>query len=93
MDRIGIHIIIRGRVQAVGYRAWLADAAKARGLSGWCRNLSTGEVEAVLSGPPDDVHAVRQACMTGPGWAKVIAVDIVSDADPVEGGFAIVASA
>jgi acylphosphatase len=46
------HVRIVGRVQGVGYRAWTVDEARRRGLSGWVRNRSDGDVEAVFSGPP-----------------------------------------
>ena len=41
-------VVVEGRVQGVGYRAWCADAAVSRGLSGWVRNRKTGAVEAVF---------------------------------------------
>lgn len=90
---IGARILIRGRVQGVGFRAWLAGRARRAGLSGWCRNLASGEVEAVLSGSPAAVGAVIEDCRQGPGWARVDAVDIFSDAEPVAGEFQIRAAA
>jgi acylphosphatase len=69
------HITVRGRVQGVGYRAWLTGEAEARGLSGWARNRKDGTVEAVLSGPEDAVAALIAKCGYGPGLARVEAVD------------------
>lgn len=69
------HIIVRGRVQGVGYRAWLIGEAEARGLSGWARNRKDGTVEAVLSGPEERVAALIAKCSYGPGLARVDAVD------------------
>lgn len=69
------HIIVRGRVQGVGYRAWLTGEAEARSLSGWARNRKDGTVEAVLSGPEDEVTALIAKCGYGPGMARVDAVD------------------
>ncbi len=51
-------MLIEGRVQGVGYRAWCARQAGARGLSGWVRNLKTGLVEAVFTGPEDAVASM-----------------------------------
>ncbi len=45
------HVIARGRVQGVGYRAFVADEAMNRGIAGWVRNRRDGTVEAVFSGP------------------------------------------
>lgn len=66
-----IHVMLRGRVQGVGYRAWCAHEARARGLSGWVRNRASGAVEAVFSGPPDVVAAMAEACRAGPAGARV----------------------
>ena len=40
-----LHIIVAGRVQGVGYRYHVEDAAHRYGVAGWVRNLRTGEVE------------------------------------------------
>ncbi len=66
-----VEIIVRGRVQGVGYRAWTKGVAEARGLSGTVRNRHDGSVEAHLAGPADAVAAVIEACRQGPpgrGW-------------------------
>ena len=69
------HVIVRGKVQGVGYRAWIAGEAVARHLAGWARNRRDGTVEAVLSGPQDSVAALIEKCRNGPGMARVNAVD------------------
>ena len=69
------HIIVRGKVQGVGYRAWIEGEAVARNLAGWARNRKEGTVEAVLSGPEDAVAALVAKCQYGPGMARVRAVD------------------
>ncbi len=45
-----VHLRIEGRVQGVGYRAWVEDEAVRRGLAGWVRNRNDRSVEAVFSG-------------------------------------------
>ncbi|MBB5051636.1 acylphosphatase [Afipia massiliensis] len=69
------HIIVRGRVQGVGYRAWFEDEAVARDLAGWARNRRDGTVEAVLSGSEDAVAALIAKCQHGPGMARVTTID------------------
>ncbi|MDZ4366526.1 MAG: acylphosphatase [Afipia sp.] len=69
------HIIVRGKVQGVGYRAWLEDEAVARDLAGWARNRRDGTVEAVLSGSEEAVAALIAKCQHGPGMARVSAID------------------
>jgi len=64
-------VIIRGRVQGVGFRAWIEHTASRLGLEGWVRNLRDGTVEAVFFGPPDAVGAMIVACRHGPGGSGV----------------------
>jgi acylphosphatase len=65
------HVTVRGRVQGVGYRAFVADEADARSLEGWVRNCRDGGVEAVFAGPADAVAAMIAACRRGPSMARV----------------------
>src|ERR1700728_474771 len=69
------HVVIRGRVQGIGFRAWTEYTALERGLQGWVRNRRDGSVEAVLVGPPDVVAAMIEACKEGPRGARVESVD------------------
>lgn len=69
------HIIVRGQVQGVGYRAFVEDEAAMRGLEGWVRNRRDGSVEAVFAGPAEEVAMMIDACRKGPWSAKVEAVD------------------
>jgi acylphosphatase len=68
-------IVIRGRVQRVGYRAWTEHSALQRGLEGWVRNRTDGTVEAVFAGPMPVVEAMIEACLRGPPGAQVDALD------------------
>lgn len=68
------HVTVRGRVQGVGYRAWVEDEATARDLEGWVRNRRDGGVEALFAGPEEAVSAMIAACRRGPSAARVDAV-------------------
>lgn len=72
-----MHAVIGGRVQGVGYRAWVRTEAGARRIGGWVRNCANGDVEAVFQGPPEAVDELCAACWRGPGQAKVDRVDVV----------------
>jgi acylphosphatase len=69
------HVLIRGRVQRVGYRAWTEHKALTQGLEGWVRNRPDGTVEALFAGTPEAVAAVINACRRGPPGAHVEAVE------------------
>jgi acylphosphatase len=69
-----LHVIVEGRVQGVGYRAFVEREARARGLKGWVRNRSDGSVEAVFSGEEEDVQSMIVACHRGPRLSLVRAV-------------------
>ena len=68
-------VVIRGRVQGVGYRAWAEYTALEVGLEGWVRNRRDGTVEALFVGPADEVAAMLEACRQGPPGARVEAID------------------
>jgi acylphosphatase len=67
-------VTIRGRVQGVGYRAWVEHQAIALDLEGWVRNRRDGSVEALFSGPADIVSEMVTLCRRGPPSARVDAV-------------------
>jgi|SRR5713226_2256301 acylphosphatase len=68
-------VTIRGRVQGVGYRYWIEQQARARGLEGWVRNRRDGGVEALFAGPADVVSEMIALCRRGPTSARVLAVE------------------
>jgi acylphosphatase len=68
------HVTIRGRVQGIGYRAWVEQQATARDLEGWVRNRKDNSVEALFAGPADVVSDMIAACRRGPVLARVDAV-------------------
>lgn len=69
------HVVIRGRVQGVGFRAWIEYTALERGLQGWVRNRRGGSVEALFVGAADAVAAMIAACRQGPRGSRVNGID------------------
>ena len=65
------HVVFRGRVQGVGFRAFVEHHAARHRLEGWVRNRRDGTVEAVFSGSVEVVEAVIAACREGPSHARV----------------------
>lgn len=70
----GIHVLVSGQVQGVGFRYFVRQTAEALGVSGWVRNLRDGRVEAVLTGRPDAVQVVLDEIDRGPPGARVAEV-------------------
>ena len=68
------HVTISGRVQGVGYRAWVDEQANARGLEGWVRNRRDGSVEALFAGTPKHVADMVALCRHGPPSSRVDSV-------------------
>ena len=70
-----LRVVVSGRVQGVWYRAWTEKKAKELGLSGWVRNRRDGTVEAVISGPPQQVDAMLEAFWEGSDLSDVTGVE------------------
>lgn len=79
-----VHARITGRVQGVGFRAWMAHAAERLGVRGWVRNRRDGSVEAVISGDASKVDEMLTMCWRGPPAAAVDGVS-VEDTTPPSG--------
>jgi acylphosphatase len=67
-------VTITGRVQGVGYRAWVEHQARNHDLEGWVRNRRDGSVEALFAGPANVVADLVARCRRGPSTARVAAV-------------------
>ncbi|WP_291688284.1 acylphosphatase [Bradyrhizobium sp.] len=67
-------VTITGRVQGVGYRAWVEHRARNHDLEGWVRNRRDGSVEALFAGPAEIVSEMVASCRRGPSSARVDAV-------------------
>lgn len=86
-DITSLRLRIEGFVQAVGYRNFAIEQARALSLDGWIRNRSDGTVEALISGPTKDVEAFIAQCSRGPEGSKVKSIDLHKAEPPDEKGF------
>jgi acylphosphatase len=75
MRVVALHLLIRGDVHGVGYRAAMERAAVEAGLSGWVRNLRDGTVEAYVQGDAPAVERIVAWCRHGPPAARVTSVE------------------
>ncbi|HUP40496.1 MAG TPA: acylphosphatase [Vicinamibacterales bacterium] len=78
---VGRRFIVRGRVQRVGFRYFVEDAAQREGIQGYARNQHDGSVEVVAEGEIDAMQRFEMAVRRGPSGARVENVD-TSDVEP-----------
>ena len=70
MDKC-VRAVISGRVQGVFFRAFTLEEAERLKLTGWVRNLPSGEVEALISGPGYQVDKMVDWLATGSPHSRV----------------------
>lgn len=88
MHAIARRLVIRGRVQGVGYRDAAVQAAFELGVAGWVRNRADGTVEAFVQGNPEAIDRYVAWCRRGPPLARVAEVEVTeATADPARRDF------
>lgn len=87
-----LQIRVRGRVQGVGFRAFVEHAAHRLGVAGWVRNLPGGDVEVRARVSPGNKGRFLAALQQGPPMARVHDVDVQPlgpDAPCPDDGFSV----
>ena len=87
--RVARRYVIRGRVQGVGFRYFIADAAAREGIAGWVRNLADGRVEIAAEGDAEAVDRFERAVRQGPSHARVDEIDVTENVPSGAVGFTI----
>jgi acylphosphatase len=75
-----VRAVVHGRVQAVGFRAFVYDRARFHGLHGWVRNRPDGTVECLAEGRRTDIDAFLADLREGPPSARVKDVETIFEA-------------
>ncbi len=70
-----LHAFVSGRVQGVGFRYFVMEAAQQRNLTGWVRNRFDGRVEVLAEGPYEALNELLNQLRLGPRSAFVSNVD------------------
>jgi acylphosphatase len=70
-----VRLIVRGRVQGVGFRHFVLRRADAMGIAGWVRNRADGAVELEAEGDRASLEGLVEAVARGPAGARVTSVD------------------
>ena len=88
---IGItrRLVVRGRVQGVGYRDWAQATAAGLGIRGWVRNRRDLTVEILCIGPADRIDRFTELCRDGPIMALVTDIEVLASDDDGAGGFEV----
>ena len=71
MDNKRKHVLIKGLVQGVFFRATLQERAYELDIAGWVRNKYDGSVEAVFEGENENIEKIIDWCHRGPRGARV----------------------
>jgi acylphosphatase len=76
-DWVRVHATVRGRVQMVGFRAFVLDRAGRLGVRGTVANRPDGSVECVVEGERGAVDQLIRHLQQGPRYARVETVEVV----------------
>jgi acylphosphatase len=79
-ENVRVRAVVHGRVQMVGFRAFVIRHAGDAGLTGTVGNLPDGTLEAVLEGPEGAVERMVDLLHRGPSHARVERVDVAYEA-------------
>lgn len=82
-------VVVRGRVQGVGFRWSATDEAGRLGLAGWVENRDDGTVEAVVEGEESAVEAMLAWLRHGPRAAHVTGIDVQDEQPEGLHGFGV----
>ncbi len=76
-ERAALKAVVRGAVQAVGFRQFVVLHARSLGLGGYVRNSDDGRsVEVVAEGPQSDLEELVRHLWKGPFMARVDSVQV-----------------
>lgn len=75
---VGRRYVVKGRVQRVGFRLFVEDAAHRERIDGYVRNQHDGSVEVMAEGDADAMQRFEMALRRGPSGARVDDVETTS---------------
>ncbi|MFL7891313.1 MAG: acylphosphatase [Anaerolineales bacterium] len=84
-EKMRLHVIVRGRVQGVGFRAFVVDSGLALGVTGWARNRWDGSVEVVAEGTRDALNTLLADLRRGPRMSNV--TELEHEWEPASGEY------
>lgn len=75
MKQYRLHLVVRGRVQNVYFRASTQEEARRLGVTGWVKNRSDGAVEILAEGADHCLQELLAWAQRGPRDARVDGID------------------
>lgn len=69
-----LHLVVKGKVQGVGFRWFVVDEARRLGLAGWVRNNADGSVELCARGSAAALQSLESHVRSGPRGSRVTEV-------------------
>jgi acylphosphatase len=84
-ETVRVHVWVQGRVQAVGFRAYVQQNAMQIGVTGWVRNIGYDTVEAVAEGTKAQIEGFLRMVKRGPLGSRV--EESREEWEPVTGEF------
>ena len=84
-EQTRLHAIVEGRVQGVGFRAFVERNALQLGITGWVRNRWDGTVEVTAEGDRATLDQLLTTLRRGPSASRVSQVK--SQWKPATGDF------
>jgi acylphosphatase len=78
-DVVRVRATARGRVQMVGYRAFVQQHARDLGIRGEVANRPDGSVEVLMEGPREAVDRMVELLRRGPSHARVEHLDVCEE--------------
>ena len=71
-----VHILVTGKVQGVFFRQATKVIAIKNHVTGWVKNLESGQVEILLEGEDQNVNSIVEWCHNGPANSRVDEIKI-----------------
>ena len=82
--------VVSGKVQGVGFRWHVREAARRLSLAGWVLNRPDGSVEIAVEGDEPSLDALQRAVEIGPPGARVDAIRrTVESGEPLHAPFSV----
>lgn len=84
-----MRLLVRGRVQGVGFRWFVRVQARRLNLSGWVANRPDGTVELAAAGDQEKLDELKRRVRRGPDGAQVSSLDELDPLDEHEFPFSV----